>query len=165
MRAELQHIMRRVSMSPLIDGGEEEAAIRLVLASACEGLALQRAGVWFLEDDRAAIRCRLLIDLAEGLESSDLCLSQADYPAYFAALGRERAITAADAHHDPSTREFSAGYLGPLGIGALLDVPIRHHGQMIGVLCCEHRGAPRPWGDDEVAFAGGLGDLGPVNTT
>jgi two-component system NtrC family sensor kinase len=159
MRAELQDIMRRVSMSPLIDGGEEEAAIRQVLASACEGLGVQRAGVWYLDADRMAIRCRLLIDQTNGSESGDMVLAQSDFPAYFAALARERAITAHDAHADPSTSEFSAGYLGPLGIGALLDVPIRHHGQMIGVICCEHCGGPRTWSADEVSFAGGLGDL------
>lgn len=159
MRAELQDIMRRVSMSPLIDGGEEEAAIRQVLASACEGLGVQRAGVWYLDADRMAIRCRLLIDQTNGSESGDMVLAQSDFPAYFAALARERAITAHDAHADPSTSEFSSGYLGPLGIGALLDVPIRHHGQMIGVICCEHCGGPRTWSADEVSFAGGLGDL------
>lgn len=159
MRVELQDIMRRVSMSPLIDGGEEDAAIRLVLASACAGLAVQRASVWYLDASRAAIRCRLLIDLARGTESSELVLRQQDFPAYFAALGTERAISAGDAHRDPSTCEFSASYLGPLGIGALLDVPIRHHGQMIGVICCEHSGGQRPWSADEISFAGGLGDL------
>lgn len=159
MRAALQDIMRRVSMSPLIDGGAEADAIRLVLASACEGLAIQRAGVWFLDPSRQEIRCRLLIDLAHGTESEDLVLTQRDYPAYFDALSRERAIAAHDAHSDPSTREFSAGYLGPLGIGAMLDVPIRHHGQMIGIVCCEHTGPARTWTPEEITFATGLGDL------
>lgn len=159
MRAALQDIMRRVSMSPLIDGGAEADAIRLVLSSVCEGLAIQRAGVWFLDPAREEIRCRLLIDLAHGTESEDLVLTQRDYPAYFDALGRERAIAAHDAHTDPSTCEFSAGYLQPLGIGAMLDVPIRHHGQMIGIVCCEHTGSARTWHPEEVAFATGLGDL------
>jgi hypothetical protein len=81
MRAELQDIMRRVSMSPLIDGGEEEAAIRQVLASACEGLGVQRAGVWYLDADRMAIRCRLLIDQTNGSESGDMVMAQSDFPA------------------------------------------------------------------------------------
>ncbi len=159
MRAELRDIMRRVSMSPLIDGGAEDDAIRLVLASVCEGLAIQRAGVWFFDPAHEAIRCRLLIDLAHGTETEDLALTQRDYPAYFDALARERAIAAHDAHTDPSTREFSAGYLTPLGIGAMLDVPIRHHGQMIGIVCCEHTGPARTWADDDITFASSLGDL------
>jgi len=159
MRAELRDIMRRVSMSPLIDGGAEDDAIRLVLASVCEGLGIQRAGVWFFDPAHEAIRCRLLIDLANGTETEDLALTQGDYPAYFDALSRERAIAAHDAHTDPSTREFSAGYLAPLGIGAMLDVPIRHHGQMIGIVCCEHTGLARTWADDDITFASSLGDL------
>jgi signal transduction histidine kinase len=146
-------------MSPIIDGGAENDAIRLVLASACEGLAIQRAGVWFLEGQRQEIRCRLLIDQANQTETEDLVLTQRDYPAYFEALSRERAIVANDAHTDPSTCEFSAGYLGPLGIGAMLDVPIRHHGQMIGIICCEHTGPARVWAEDDITFASGLGDL------
>ena len=58
MRAELQDIMRRVSMSPLIDGGEEEAAIRQVLASACEGVPSSRS--WRPSQDQT-FRSRVVI--------------------------------------------------------------------------------------------------------
>ena len=159
MRPELRAIMRRVSMSPLIDGGADDAAIRLVLNSLCEGLNVARGGVWFLDEARSALRCRLLVDRHAGTEFDAVVLHQRDYPAYFEALQHERAIPAHDARTDPSTCEFTADYLVPLNIHAMLDVPIRHHGTMIGVVCAEHLGAPRTWSDDDIAFAGSLGDL------
>ena len=84
---------------------------------------------------------------------SGVQLAERDYPAYFAALATERTIAAHDAHKDPRTSAFSAGYLTPLGIGALLDVPIWVEGRMIGVVCHEHLGRARTWNADEEQFA------------
>jgi signal transduction histidine kinase/CheY-like chemotaxis protein len=73
-------------------------------------------------------------------------LTSAENPAYFRALaGEERAIAAHDARKDPRTSEFLRNYLSPLGIGAMLDAPIRLKGQVVGVLCSEHVGGPRRW--------------------
>ena len=68
------------------------------------------------------------------------------------ALKEERTIAAHDAHTDPRTSCFSQGYLGPLGIGALLDVPIWVDGRMWGVVCHEHVGPARKWTVDEERF-------------
>jgi two-component system, NtrC family, sensor kinase len=159
MEARLESIMRRVSCSPLIDAGEQDAATRLVLDSVCEGLASARAGVWFFDTAAAGIRCRLLIDKTHGTESESILLTSHDYPNYFKCLYAERAIVAHDACNDPATAEFREGYLEPLGITSMLDVPIRHHGDMIGIICIEHTGPMRQWRDDEITFACGLGDL------
>ena len=85
-------------------------------------------------------------------------LAAADFPAYFRALEEERAIVAHDAHRDPTTREFSS-YLSPLGIGAMLDAPIRVHGRMAGVVCHEHVGGAREWSPEEQGFAASIADL------
>jgi PAS domain S-box-containing protein len=78
-----------------------------------------------------------------------MVLRAADHPGYFRALAAADVIAAHDAHHDPRTRELAAGYLAPLGIGAMLDTPVRAGGQVIGVLCHEHVGQPRQWTADE----------------
>ena len=39
-------------------------------------------------------------------------------------LAKERTIAADDANQDPRTKCFSASYLMPLNIGAMLDVPV-----------------------------------------
>jgi two-component system, NtrC family, sensor kinase len=159
MENRLEEIMLQVSQSPLIDAGQQAQAIRLVLDSVCSGLAIQRAGVWFFDQALSGIRCNLLIDRANNTETEDILLTEQDYPRYFAGLLKERAVVANDARSDPATSEFRDGYLIPLGVTSMLDVPIRHHGSMIGIICAEHTGPMRQWTADEVTFAGSLADL------
>lgn len=55
--------------------------------------------------------------------------------------------------------EFTESYLKPLGIGAMLDVPIWVDDVMIGVLCHEHVGNARAWSPDDEGFAYMMGSL------
>ena len=64
-----------------------------------------------------------------------------------------------DANGDRRTGELSAEYLTPLGIGAMLDVPIRVRGEVMGVLCNEHLGGPRRWSSGDEHLAWMLADL------
>ena len=155
----LEGILHQVSKSPLIDNGELQKAYRLVISSLHKGLNIQRAGVWFVHSDYSEINCQLLIDTYHQTEIEALTISALDYPQYFSALKIERAILAHDAHIDSATSEFSEGYLTPLEISSMLDVPIRHKGEMIGIICCEHIGNKRQWSEDEATFAGSLADL------
>lgn len=159
MHVRFQNILLNVSQSPAVDGGDQAQAIRLVLDCACEGLAVERAGVWFYDGEREAIVCELLIDRRNRDELRDIRLNAEQFPTYFQALATERVIAAADACADPRTAEFRDSYLQPLGINAMLDAPIRHHGRMVGIICCEHLGPPREWSQDEATFAGALADL------
>ncbi|BFT29950.1 GAF domain-containing sensor histidine kinase [Alteromonas sp. D210916BOD_24] len=159
MRETLELILLRVSQSEDIDKGELEVASRLIINSVCEGLELSRAGIWLYDETQSLIQCRLLIDKGNDLDSENLALSRADFPHYFEALDYERSIAAHDANTDPATFEFSELYLSPLGITSMLDVPIRHRGKMIGIICCEHQGKARTWHSDEIVFAATLADL------
>ena len=142
-----------------MDEGLLDEAYRLVLRTAQDGLEVARAGVWLLLEDRSGIRCGLLVDRANETDLERLVLTRGQFPRYFAALDDERAILANDACSDPRTAEFADSYLRPLGIGAMLDVPIRHRGEMVGIICCEHIGGVRGWTGEEATFAACLADL------
>lgn len=159
MKEMLEKILLKVSKSPLIDNGELSKAYRLVITCLQDGLKIKRAGVWFVKADYSEISCQLLIDSFHHTEIEELLISSQDYPQYFNALKAERSILAHDAHTHPATHEFSEGYLTPLAITSMLDVPIRHKGEMIGIICCEHIGEKRTWSEDEATFAGSLADL------
>jgi len=115
--------------------------------------------MWRLESQRSAIRCIGLFEGASGTHSSGSVLQRSTYPHYFAVLESERLIPASNALTDGRTAEFTESYLKPLGIGAMLDVPLRQNDLTIGVLCLEHVGSERPWTADEQNFALSLANL------
>ncbi len=159
MNDDFERLMLEVSRSDAIDDGRLADTYRLVLDAACRGLELERAGVWLLLPDKGGMRCDLLVDKAHEKGTEELVLTRAQFPRYFDALDSERAILAHDACTDPRTSEFCDGYLRPLGISSMLDVPIRHRGEMVGIVCCEHVGPAREWTAEERSFAASLADL------
>jgi len=159
MKETLELILLRVSQSADIDKGELNVASRLIINSVCEGLEITRAGIWLYDEMQTLVQCTLLIDKGNDLDHESLVLTRKDFPHYFEALDSERTIAAHDALTDVATFEFAEVYLTPLGISSMLDVPIRHRGKMIGIICCEHQGEAREWHADEVVFAASLADL------
>ena len=159
MKETLELILLRVSQSADIDKGELDVASRLIINSVCEGLQITRAGIWLYDEMQTLVQCTLLIDKGNDLDHESLVLTRKDFPHYFEALDSERTIAAHDALTDVATFEFAEVYLTPLGISSMLDVPIRHRGKMIGIICCEHQGKAREWHSDEVVFAASLADL------
>ena len=153
-------LLLALSQASHIDDGDIPASARAITEAAVEGLGIDRCGVWMRAADGRSIRCIHLIDVADGghRELPDVVLTAGQYPRYFEALARERAIVADDAATHPDTAEFATGYLDVLGIRSMLDGPVRQHGRMVGILCAEHR-APRDWSAEEIAFLGSLSDL------
>ncbi len=149
----------RLAKSKALDNADLGAALREITEAAAHAMGVPRASVWLYTPNRDAIRCLDLYETSEAKHSSGVVLKRADFPAYFRALEEERTIPADDAHTDPRTAEFSAPYLTPLGIGAMLDAPIREHGEMTGVICHEFVGPRRHWTLDEQQLAGTLADF------
>ncbi|MBJ7552185.1 sensor histidine kinase [Marinomonas ostreistagni] len=159
MNRELENILLRVSQSEYIDDGDLDRAARLILDCIIEGLNVNRTGIWLLAEDNKSIVCKLLIDVHNNTEVEDIVLTREDFPSYFRALDEERTLRINNALTDPVTAEFIDSYLKPLGIGSMLDTPIRHRGKMIGIICTEGNEEDRNWTDDEATFSGSLSDL------
>lgn len=139
--------------------GDPDAALRAITETACDGLQVARSSVWLLDDTRRTLRCVDLYEAATGAHSAGVTLSVDDFPRYFASLEEEEPIAADDARTDPRTHEFADVYLAPLGIGAMLDAPLRLGLKLVGVLCNEHVGPARPWTRGEQKDAAFLGSL------
>jgi PAS domain S-box-containing protein len=150
-------VSRELLHSTAIMTGDVTSATRAVCEAACEVLLVARASVWTFEDEATRLRCNNLY-IQNQSHSGGQELHRQAYPAYFAALLQDRVIAASDAHTDRRTSEFSLDYLTPLGIGAMLDVPLTQRGHATGVLCLEHVGGPRSWTTAEQAFAASLAD-------
>jgi predicted signal transduction protein with EAL and GGDEF domain len=121
-----------------------------------DSLDVERVSLWLFDETRSAIvrRSLLLRDTARAAGPSRL--DGAGNPRYFAAVLQDFVIAADDANRDPRTSEFSSNYLRPLGIGAMLDVPLRRFGEHIGLICIEHQGGPRQWTREDQDFASAI---------
>jgi diguanylate cyclase (GGDEF)-like protein len=134
-------------------------ALPVITETAVAAVDVERASVWLFDDARTKIVCEDLFERSPGRHARGTELRATDFPQYFAALDSEEVIAAGDAHRDPRTREFSESYLRPLGIGAMLDAPIRSGGRVVGVLCHEHVGGEREFFADEQNTASYLATL------
>ena len=131
-------------------------AAELITQAACETYDVARASIWLLHSDSLEPVAMYRRDIER--HELPTSIDARPYPRYLEALHSGRAIDAHNAQLDPRTAELARDYLKPLGINALLDASVRLGGEVVGVLCLEHIGAPRIWQSDEVAFAGELAD-------
>lgn len=140
-------------------GDSLQATAKRITESLVEAIDVERASIWLYNDDQSAIECADLYIRTKREHSSGVVLKASDFPAYFKAVESQRTIAAVNAHTDPATSEFSEVYLRPLGINAMLDVPIWANGKMVGVVCHEHTGDFRNWNTDEETFAYIMGNI------
>lgn len=132
-------------------------ALQMITETGSRVLGVERASIWTLNEQGTMLELLDLYERTTNRHIAGITLAAQDYPAYFQAIAHEEhAIAAHDAHADARTREFSQSYLTPLGIGAMLDAPVRRSGQVIGVLCHEHVGGPRAWTTEDVYFSSSL---------
>jgi len=137
-----------------------ENRVNEILRSAALTLDVARLSVWRLNRETDEIECMSLYqDVTPIRDGVGTRVPRQVCPPYFAALEAERVIDASDARTDPRTSGFTAGYLVPNAIGAMLDVPLRQAGGTLGVLCAEHVGGARVWTFDEQNFAISVANL------
>ncbi len=149
---------------PTDDASLTEAFYRLTEVAA-RTLEVDRVSIWRFNGQRSGIHCLDLYERTANRHSSRTEISATDNPSYFQALLEADVLAADDAHRDPRTREFSAGYLVPLGVTSMMDAVIRLGGGVVGVLCCEHTGRVRRWSHDEQTFAVALANLVAMSFT
>lgn len=155
-------LLFRLARSPIVSSGDFVAAARDITEVAARGLPVSRASIWLFDIHRKRIVCQMLYELEAGRHSEravGTTLLASDYPQYFRALSEDRAVVASDARTHPATAEFKDGYLEPLGIYSMLESPLRHKGELVGVLCHEHCHSRRNWTQEDVSFASHLADL------
>jgi signal transduction histidine kinase len=142
-----------------VSGGHAlRASLAALTETAAETLRVERVGIWLYIHGRTAIRCFDLYQSSRREHSEGAVLNADDFPEYFEALEKQRAIAAIEALTDPRTRRLKNAYLDPLGVISLLDAPIFRGGQVVGVVCHEQVGAPRHWTREECDFAASVAD-------
>jgi PAS domain S-box-containing protein len=151
--------IRDIATSADWQSGQLARQIGRVVEVAARSMGVGRVGVWCLRPGQQVLDCICQFDSRHGLVEAGQSLNASQCPAYFAALANNRALAVSDALHDPMTVELAERYLKPMGIVSLLDAPIWLDGEVVGVVCHEHSGQPREWRDEDLAFAGSMGDF------
>lgn len=155
---EQQRVLSAVFRSEEFARGGDEG-VRLLTEVSAKHMGVDRVSVWLFTEDRNALRCVDLYNRASGRHSNGEILPVSRCPRYVEAIDTEEAIVADDAVSDELTRELADGYLRPLGIGSMLDVPVRVGGTVEGVFCHEHVGDPLFWTPEERMFTIAMGGL------
>ena len=154
-----QSALLELTRNTVIQSGLFEQALHEITRATAVTLEVDRVSIWLLSEDYSVLRCKDLYELPHDRHSSGAELQATAFPKYFQELRAHRIIDAADAKTDPRTSEFIEPYLSPLGISAMLDIPIRYQGKLVGVLCHEHIGHPRPWMLEEQQFGHAIASL------
>ncbi|MFA5137879.1 MAG: PAS domain S-box protein [Elusimicrobiota bacterium] len=133
--------------------------IRRITEAGARTLGVERVSVWLFSEGGTRLGCEDLYLLGEQRHERGAALNVAEYPNYFASVRESRVLATPVVQTDPRTSEFRSSYLEPRGIVSMMDVSIRHQGELIGVLCFEHTGTRREWSLEEQEFGAAMADM------
>ncbi len=154
-----QKALVKLAMHKSLAYGDLDHALNIITEVAAKNLQVERVSVWFFNEDRTRLKCVNLYELSKNEHSAGLELTASEYPQYFKALMHQRIIDVDDVYVDYRTKDFSASYMKPYNVGALIDAPVRIAGELIGVVCHEHVGSFRKWTIEEKHFASAIADI------
>jgi len=154
----LQAAVLAIAKDETVASGDLDHAARLIVRTAAETLQVYQAGLWMIIDQGSRLHCLCQYCAATDTYTDVEDLDLRTCPRYAAALESERYIAAGNAQEDPRLSDLGAAYLCPTGVSALLDVPVRVGGRLVGVLCHEHVEKIHVWGMEEIQFACELAD-------
>ena len=142
------------------DKSNLDKALQKICSLSAATLQVARVSYWSLQENDSAIICEVLYLLATETfdeQFKGTRLGSSDCPAYFEALAAKRPIVADRVLKHPATMGLMDNYLKPLGISSVLDASVWVRGEIVGVLCHEHRGSTRHWSTEEIDFVSTLG--------
>jgi PAS domain S-box-containing protein len=154
----LSGVLVHQSSNELFYQGNTTVGAKSVTKEVVDTIGADRASIWLFNEDRSSIILQQLYVKAEDAFYQDISLHKSDFEPYFIALEDDPIIIANDAQTHPATSCFLEGYLKPLGVKSMLDVPVWYRGSLIGVICIESL-TLRSWRTEEVHFTQILSSL------
>ena len=136
----------------------EEIATRIT-ETVADVVKVERVSIWLFNSDFSILHCMDLFEMNTGRHSGDTELDVMHYPSYFNTLKIERVIVSNNSLADPRYAELADVYVKPHGISSILAVPVFVAGEVMGVICLEHRGEQREWTVEEQNFAISVGNI------
>ncbi len=155
----LQETLVRLATVPELFAGDLAVASQRLVRDTAKALGVEYVSTWLLEPDGDEMRCeaRYVRSRNEIVRGETFRLG--DVPRYRDALQGGLAIDAPLAARDARTADFAAKYLKRLSIRAMLDVPVRVEGKLVGVVCFEDTQPRERWHEEEIGFASAVAEL------
>ena len=137
-----------------------EAAISNMMEVGARMLDIQRVGLWLFNRKKTHLICEDLYCNGSGIHEKGpgMGLDVSQNPRYFATLKENLIIAAEDVHAIPCMGELAA-YYRDHKIISTMDVPLRLHGQVEGVLRMDYSGKSRSWSSEDQDFAKSLAQM------
>jgi PAS domain S-box-containing protein len=154
----LNNALVNQSHNTLFYEGKVEEGAKTLTKEVITTMEVDRCSIWLYNSDKTSITCQQLYIKSEDNWYQNIELFRKDFTPYFDHLLIDPIIIANNAEEHPATKCFTETYLKPLGIKSMLDVPIIHRGEVIGVICIESF-IDREWNKSEVDFAQMLSSL------
>lgn len=155
---DFDHARLELARLKLSDSGTVDVLFARAVEICSRALNVDRVGVWSLDPTIPGLCCVHLLDRKEPAVAGDR-LRQNDLGRYAHALMECRFIASSDVRADDTMADLVTEYFAPRSIVSTLDVPLYRDGEVVGVLCHEHRGSPRVWTDEEGDFAISVADM------
>lgn len=144
--------IEQLSKSRKIREGKLHDAIYEILEMSSRAVQVERVNAWLFSKDGASIDCIGNYDASvPGLVDQE-SLPRIKMPNYFRLFETEKIILSSQSQQSEVTRELLNEYLLPNGIQAMMDVPIRIEGSIIGVICFEQVSETRNWSLQDQKF-------------
>lgn len=144
--------IENLSKSRKIRDGQLDQAIYEILEMCSRATATTRVNAWVFDANKTEMQCIGNFDARENKLMPQSALPRLSMPFYFSLFETEKIIISNDAFSETKTAELYEFYLKPNNIQALMDIPVRIEGEMIGAICFENVGAPRIWSLQEQKF-------------
>lgn len=155
-----QATLMALARDEAVQNGYLGEAFRAVTLSAARALEVARTSIWLFSEDRRILEGKDWYERDADRHTAGLRLAVHDCAPYVEALeAAESVLSVREPNVDPRTRDLLARYPSGAGVSALLHVPIRVKGRLLGLLCLEQVGRARDWSAEDEHFAGSVATL------
>jgi len=104
-----------------------------------------RCGFWEADAEDTTLHCVQRYDRETNRYGTDVRLTRADHPVFFATLASQAVVAAAAMEDDPRVQELRETYREKMPTTSVIAVPLRSGQRIAGAVIIEHVGAKRYW--------------------
>jgi two-component sensor histidine kinase len=146
-------VIETLSKGTFISEGDVDGLAKEILIQASQLLDIDRVNAWLMDVDHSCLHSLLSYDRVKNQCVIEPSLLRYDYPNYFEHISKNDIIISPDAQAERFNLELLYGYLIPLDIRSMMEVPILSGGKLKGIICFEQLRSIREWTNDEQHFA------------